>query len=534
MKKSLLICLVSFLSASAFCQLNVSTNPGNPSSFTFGFKPTEQNGENYTINPDTLSPDFEKLIKQPRYRQYIEFGDGFFSNDFTGDAVTTSLGRDGNYAPFVLNYRIYVPWPPKATELEENTSSNIASTSIENRQGGNQQKIPANKSVSIVSSINSVIPGDVMVYAIPFKVPTGARSVTIVFSYNEKNKEIFVPLANAGATCKWGGSAIPAIRVPSLSLGERIDTSRREVKANIQIDVKEIAVSRGKQRFQKIDESFANSVAITIANVPDNLEHNVFITLQTKSEHDIGTLQLEEGSLINTAVLASFDNGTDVNQQSLPFFLNAHDPNHAEATPICFKKGTTQNVDFKLSFSNDGRGHANQIMLASIFDTKGAFNYKNIKIKKLVLAGQVVNTPLQMTSILDWKTEQQGLFSISIPQKHTGDSLFFTWKLQPPLLKGIPLQYPIDNYPGNQNIGYIEFTADVEAPNDVDSVIFSGRIKFNGETVMETPNRVTINVKDNCDGTPLPPCDSFWCRWWKWLLLALLILIAALVIIRRR
>ncbi|MES2777148.1 MAG: hypothetical protein V4722_23430 [Bacteroidota bacterium] len=496
-----------------------------------------------------------------RFRQYVEFGDGYFSNDFTtGAGLETKLARvvpGGNYKPLVITYALYTPVPPTAL-LSEFTSFS--------RSPGDDAKIVQTKilapgNVGIVPSIGTIIPNDLVTFAIPFKRSTSDTNGVLIFLYNNNdnpinifkkatlNQTLTFPTDIAGATVTFA-----AIRGTGTNNGF---SARVTGTATTDISY------RIRQQLGAEADGFRDALVIDVSALKDDIEHNIFISLQTNSSRIL--LSAEAKPTILTKALFvpyssgqgapednrtySFAGGKNMAFQNLNLSLSARDPNNTSISPNCVKTGSTnQSFTFNMRVTNEGPGPAHSVWIQPHFRNT-RLRLRNIEMVQAIIGGKKWTGKLmkQDTIFEKGKLLQPGQLIINLDSLGVDSAFTFTETdtILPILLAGMRVGTNPDTYQGNDVAAFITFKATVDQlPDQVDSSFLVAEVSFDSPSGMtppySTPQPGRLSIENDCEPTTnvrpgTDPCDSFWCQsWWLILLLLLALLLIIYFYLRRK
>jgi hypothetical protein len=565
MKKILICMVVSFLANFAIGQLSVTKIPivlnreycenclENKPAFQFNTMP-KGILEAGLLNPLALE---ETESPTPRYRQFIEFGDGYFSNNFSGSFVQrqlASVNDGGNYTPLVITYGIYTPKPP--TIISDFTAINrINGDDVIVKQ---EKIVDPNKIVSVVPSINSAIPSDLMTFAIPFKRKDGSvKNGVLIFLYNNRNaaNELFMPHTQ-NQKISWitneVGNTTSIVSIRGLGINNTF-TAKEISSINPSI----------QSLIENADQEYSNSIVIDIENITDDLEHNIFISLQTNDARRLDGL--DERSNVNIkAIFVPFDkNVSDPNSprnyyfnesentftETLNYSPQAHDPNNTSIKPTCVKTGSqNQKLTFTMNISNEGKADVKTVWLRPRFFNGAMLRLKNIEIVKAIIGGKdrkaALKNGMQNTTIDSAAMPgKHGYFCINFDSLTGVGTSFSYWDTvsgSKVLLKGIPAGQTADNYDSNIVSAEIIFTADiVTVPDNPGSDSLIADVCFDSRIggmlpIYSTPRPGGVTIATNCTETnSTDDCTSFWCKYWWLILLFLLALIVLLFYLKR-
>jgi hypothetical protein len=511
------------------CYSQVSRNGNNFSLNTFnGNRPLLQNqstsGMPVAGNTDTSCAFI------------FEYGDGYYTT-----STNSTFNYDGRYANPItilsLSGRYDTIKPPPLFAKTFNVSGN-ASMHIP------QNNLPEKTYIQLVPIASNINPNDEMTYLLTYRVPQGATCAKIVFFHNQNSFNVFDNTANAASITGYTSTTadIARMRVYFNETGTSI--SEATVRSSI-YNGSNLAGS-GYQNINAWQWSPGSPYAYE--------EHNIFITLRTKSNLPDGL----EG-YVEAALLYGSDIQKDtVDKKGKPIpnecqytnravsnvfsrvSLLPHDPNFIIASPSCIKKGSGQvPVKYHVHFQNEGGGDAHTLRIKIEMDKRLKQQIRNLnpthfKAKvggRDVLIDSVNNiTDSSFTLVLtnvDRTTAQKNdmtLRSTSVPN----------WFINPLTMGDI---YFTMNIP-------VDAVTDFYGKAAIVFVSASGQEMKPVETNLET-----VFIRDSCTGMLLPaikpdpkpdPCTNCNCKklgplcWYWWIIIAVGLLGLIWLVARRR
>lgn len=549
MKKILFLLMGSLYMLVAFGQLQIHLVPAaEPSNNCENCTVPNQPRYQFTTVTD---PPLDRTVPanptetkdgQLRYRQYIEFGDGYFSNDFKDAFVQRQLAPvTSNFKPLIITYGIYTPKPP-VTIISEYTAAF--------RTPGDvvpvvQKKILPGANVSVVTSINSVIPNDLMTFAIPFKKKDTMSNGVLIFFYN--NKDIAAPVFKTYQTA-------PTIKWNTYDAGNMINIDAlRGVVTNSMFNAVLLPgiSSKVTSVIMGAADEFTDALVIDISAIKNSTENNIFLSLLTNDAEALASL----GEGVNVMVKSVFVpySSTRVPEdarnyvfapdwgsftEKLMYYPKSHDPNNTSISPNCVATATkNKRFTFTMHITNEAPGNVRCVWVQPHF--KGAnIKLKNIEMIKAFVGGRNINMNLQKGAVAKMPPVM-GQFSINLDSLGIDSSYVFIDNdpVKQILLEGLPGGIVPETDTGYKVSADIVFTAEVVAiPDDPDSLFLVADVSFDDRAtgmlpIFSTPRPGKLSVEKICGSPPPPP--PFWCKYW-WLWVLILLVIIALIFYRRK
>lgn len=301
-------------------------------------KTTPQKGKDGS-NPN----GFKKMVRDTTRREayWCEIGDGAFTKD--GNLFARS--NRNMYSPLMLTAILYDTTKDGFAQFASSDFQN----SSETLNSDNTPELCEASPVIITPNIESVVPGDTMVFAVSYRIPSapaGANYKLVFFYHNSVFDQI-----DGNPDISVGGTLFPAIR---FTHGESL-ISPGSLADDI---IEAIQTESGGYTTYIVFNVFLDTFT----------EKNIFITLRPSELVPTGSAAAVKAVLLRSE--GDEDGGgsgyVTVGQAETPdmFVDKAHDPNYITQDPHCIitsKNNTTLN--YRVHFQNDGAGVADMIVV---------------------------------------------------------------------------------------------------------------------------------------------------------------------------
>ncbi len=297
----------------------------------------------------------------PAISTFTEFGDGSFTFDEAG--MHTYNSNLLSYPVIAKTTGIYDEGtrPPRHMISSENLMIDMTGASpMAARSTGISGVLDPGQWIKITPNINSIVPGDPMVFVVTYKLPpemlTAPGNLVIRFYYNNISGQ-FAPVINHRS---------PVTGITTVSTGAALSVPWVRNYAG------ETIADKTSQKAE-----FGNMLEAGITN-KDDREHSIFITLIPNSSFDLSEMN---GSAQFVAEIRPATNTTRENKDgiapvegktgagmednlTLPSFATSHDPNYVIITERCnrFPK-TGKLLNFHVHCENEGKGRASKVVM---------------------------------------------------------------------------------------------------------------------------------------------------------------------------
>ena len=437
---------------------------------------------------------------------WLETGTGFYSTD---PAVVHNVTTNQTHRPFLMATMLYDTSGGVNRPHPSWTDSKTMTLISGPKEDAGMQLIRSDVGVDLRSNIESVVPGDTMLFALTYKVKIGdnkndgkalpSKKYKLYFFYN--NTPTFIELKDDAEMAPF----LPSVRL-------HFDEEPFQPEAS--------ELSEPLADALEFDNYLAFKVEVSTEK---NFERTIFITLVPNKKLDYGSsgsvyavLKDDDGRVIATDILKDMS------------FAPAHDPNYMQQWPSCLelpKKRTP--FKYRVHFQNTGEGAAKQVRLQ--VQLPEGMDWSTLKFTAANFAGNVYDS-----SWLDVRKD---------PANNTMSVEFISRNSD--LLMGRTVADPATN---KLTMGDLYFTMDATTAVK-DSMGAYAQIYFLSQypqvdSVYEEPVKTNIAVSRyqkccaDCPPAPVPdPKECVSCcltpsLWWWWLPFIVIFILLIIIIAR--
>ncbi len=296
---------------------------------------------------------------------WLEEGDGHFTTDPFAAVHTVTTKQ--NYSPLLVTTYLYDTTrnpPPRNLKFNNSNlgfaiSASSSFTQMLNKQG-----------VKITPSVNDLVPGDTMVFALTYKT---FKDDTIVSNTAGTDNKTSANIKNKTFKLYFfynNNIVFNAIK--------NIEEAGHSTIKNIRTHFEETVTFKPSTRVNKLD--FTQWICCEIPK-NDEFEKTIFINLTPLQSAEIG----KSGSVY--AVLTDeSDNMLATDKIDNMLLAPSHDPNYLVQRPVCLKlPKKVYPFEYKVHFQNTGEGAAVEAKV--IIHVPAGLNYNSFKVTNAQFAG---------------------------------------------------------------------------------------------------------------------------------------------------